>query len=458
MDDRKALVERQAVLERLLDDFRRRVTHIQGIVDVGIGLKNTADTWTDQISFQVFVRQKLALAEVPVDQVIPAEFEGIPVDVIELTSSGPTSDSNEHRPLVGGIQIVTSKDGGIGTLGCLARRTTPEQEPVLLSNHHVLSSGGAVAGDEVGQPNYTESCCCTCGDVAEILPGGSRGGLVDCAIAKLKSGVGWSAQIRTIGNVAGVNTAVVGEAVRKVGASSDLTTGTVASITFPTTSDGIPFTGQILVNPTSGNFQIGGDSGAALVNATGEVIGLMWGRNPGSTGPNGVASPIAAVLSTLSITIPTSGGGTLALTTPGPLPPAEAALQALEAELERSDAGRRILAMIRRHRAEVFSLVNQNRAVTVAWRRNEGPALLATLLRTEDGAATPLPRVVNGVPVMNLLIAMTAALQEHGSPDLRRDLDAHALAVMRLVDQSSVLGDLYGPSAAAAYQPVPDRA
>ena len=452
MTDRKTLVERQARLEKLLDEFRRRVSHISGIVDVGIGLKHTGGKWTDQISFQIFVRQKAPLSTLSPDQIIPTEFQGIPVDVIEVTSSGPTADSSEHRPLVGGIQIVTSKGGGAGTLGCLARRTTPQAEPVLLSNHHVLSTGGAVAGDEVGQPTYTDSCCCTCGDVAVILAGGQQGGLVDCAIAQLKSGIGWDARIRIIGAVAGTNAAVVGEPVRKVGRSSDLTSGTVSSITFPTTSGSIAFNNQILVAPTSGNFQIGGDSGAALVNAANEVIGLMWGRNPGSTGPNGVASPIAAVLSTLSITIPTSGG-TLYYGEPEPLPPLQTALQSMEAELSHSEAGRRILEITRVHREEVFRLVNHNRAVTVAWRRNEGPAMIATLMRGEAGASTPIPKTVNGVPVMNLLIAMSAALQEHGSSQLKRDLERYSLPVMQFADRAEVLGDLC-EQLESVYEPV----
>src|SRR5205807_700 len=99
MTDRQKLIERQARLEAVHDEMRKRVAHIPGIVDVGIGLKNVAGQWTDQISFQVFVLKKRPPSQLSAEELIPREFEGIPVDVIEVTTGVSISDSSEHRPL-----------------------------------------------------------------------------------------------------------------------------------------------------------------------------------------------------------------------------------------------------------------------------------------------------------------------------------------------------------------------
>src|SRR5438309_1702527 len=73
MTDRQKLIDRQARLEAVHDQMRKRVAHIPGIVDVGIGLKNVAGQWTDQISFQVFVTKKRPPSQVSAEELIPRE-------------------------------------------------------------------------------------------------------------------------------------------------------------------------------------------------------------------------------------------------------------------------------------------------------------------------------------------------------------------------------------------------
>jgi hypothetical protein len=68
--------------------------------------------------------------------------------------------------------------------------------------------------------------------------------------------------------------------------------------------------------------------------------------------------------------------------------------------------------------------------VTVAWRRNQGPAFLNRAMNNARDPEELIPWEIEGVTRTALLNAMAAALSEHGSPELRRDVARYRDDVM----------------------------
>ncbi len=54
------------------------------VVGIGIGLREKAGEYSDEIALVVFVTKKLPSAEIDPADLIPAEIEGVPIDVQEV--------------------------------------------------------------------------------------------------------------------------------------------------------------------------------------------------------------------------------------------------------------------------------------------------------------------------------------------------------------------------------------
>lgn len=443
----------------MLDEARAELEKYPGVVAVEIGIKESSGDLTNDLSFRVYVTKKLPEGQLAPGQAIPDQIFGVKTDVIEFDTPAVTFNSDKFRPLKGGIQIDNEQPAGQGTLGCIAK-VNGSGEVVVLTNAHVVQTGGASGSVDMGQPEYTDCCCCACDDIGHSADSDRKlDGSVDAAIVHLKSGIGADNVIRllnadsTDGVVQGsASAAVSSDTVVKVGRTSDKTFGTVVSITHPTgaSSDGTPArTNQILIRPNTGVtlFQDYGDSGSALVDKDNKVIGLMWGAylTPGTAlYGHGIASPIAAVMTALNITIPAGG-----LTTAGPTlratpsvriivpeqPEASELVALLEQRLSQTDQGRAVLGLIAAHRKEIITLVNHNRAVTVTWHRKQGPAFLAALGRSAKHPEYRIPAEIEGVTRQHLVMSMATVLEEHGSDALRAAVRRHALPLLGLIDR-----------------------
>ncbi len=456
MKSREDLIAQQERLQSLHPQAEEMLMKLPGVVGVGIGLKETGSGLTDEAAFRVYVERKKAPADVPADQLIPGEILGVKTDVIELDKTELHADEAEYRPVKGGIQTGNGS-GALGTVGCVAKRTA-DNATVILSNHHVMFALGKGVGDKMGQPDLSESCCCTCGEIGTIAAG-SVGGLVDCAIATVKSGIGTIQEINTIGAIAGTTAAIFGETVRKVGRTTGLTTGTVTDINAPASStEGNNFTNQIRISPIAGvpKFSDHGDSGSVIVNASNQVVGLLWG---GATG-NTLANNIANVLTAMGITIPAAGGGADPhdLIAAGPTPEQllshnQLLLRRLRRTLSQTEPGTVALNLILEFRFEVMHLIQQQRAVGVVWQRKQGPAFVAALFRSLKEPAYRIPREIEGVTVQALLMSMATVLDEHGSQPLRAAIRQHTLSILNATSSHDtiemMLAELAGTTALA---------
>jgi len=273
-------------------------------------------------------------------------------------------------------------------------------------------------------------------------------------------------------------------AVSKYGARTRLTGGTVSAIEVETENGPDR---QIVVAPNAHPdpggrtvfFSYEGDSGSVLVNDDREVVGLVWSRDDSG---NGYAWPIEEVLGrfageSLPVEVATAASTGVVHTVPGAAmvpvapevdaslvpagraaeggsvavegaaagsataatgrprlaaaggwllpvpPPPSAAVAHVQADLDRTPAGRRLLTFWLEHQDELVRIVEGNRRAATAWHRSGASALFQLVVRMTADPAVRVPVTVNGQPVSAVLDRVHALLSRAASPRLRADLD-----------------------------------
>lgn len=497
MERRKLAVEQERALGEM-EEVKRELLALPNVLAVGFGIKETAGDFTGEPSFRVYVSHKVDDAVLGA-AAIPKTIRGFKTDVLTplrvrqaLDVCGSERQTlSKHRPLQAGIAISTDANsyGTLGWFGTLNVGGTP----ILLTNKHVLYEAVAGITTEVkktAQPQLgrvSSCCCCECGsdnvigesiigidDTIPVLTGTS----VDVAIARINADVAAELLLEITNDatdevltVSGKAEAVVGERVRKIGARSAFTRGTVAHVGDIVTEEpddpGAPGTkisirvGQIIIIPAddetyevrdNGNckraFANNGDSGSVVLNDDDKIVGLLWSIDSDDyTIKIGVASHIQNVLDALSnnaypITLSeTPDGGARKLARSAALP---AVLNPDPGWFERARELNResLLAwLVERHRDEVLELVNSKRAVTVAWQRNKGPMFVAALARSGRVARYRVPFEIEGVSREQLLQAMEPVLLKHGSEALQRDLARHRDDAYACVQRGATVED-----------------
>ena len=489
MASREELIQRQRELEQVYDAAKAELMKIPNVLGVGIGIKEKGDELTPDIAFRVYVTEKKSPAELPPEDIVPKEIMGFKTDVIKVYS--PKSrvftereETDEHRPLMGGIAISPDKST-YGTLGWFATLNGDASgDNIILTNKHVLYDDAQDIKTDVkkiGQAHYCDCCCCGCGHVADSIIG-IKDSTVDCGLARVKSDVAVSRQIdnnkttqRLI--VTGSNAAVVGETVRKIGARSSFTTGVVIDVgavavppATPTDPAGNPVTvmpNQILIRPADTEtyeiengkraFSNYGDSGSVVVNDMDEIVGLLFSGDENSYSVDiTFANNIQNVFDSLS----TNGNAiTLQIT------PAGERRASVRAKPQRAVAKSRIkftdpeiqkfadeivarksaslpLELLERHRDEIVRLVNHRRVVMVTWQRKQGPAFLAAFARSVKVPTYSIPTEIEGISRLQALMSMVAALEEHASPALKADIQRYSVLVIQVLTQYDTVREM----------------
>lgn len=395
-----------------------RLLAIPGVHAVGVGHKTTGGRDTGELCIAVFVVEKKPLAEIPDAERIPPEVDGVPVDVVETPQATRHADTSKYRPVKGGCQIEIASGLSLidGTLGCLVK-ITDSGKTALLTNEHVVETLGP--NGIVTQPSATCNCCDCCPAAIANLTKKVLSSDLDGATCTLQSSIKWDASIIDIGGVQGTATVALQQAVRKRGRTTLLTNGTVGFLDLSgTRTDGWKYTGQIGINPSGSNpFSSPGDSGSVVVDASVNVVGLLWGGNDDNMG---FASPIANAVAQLGIQILTSTA--VAVAASEDRANREVLARAVEREVGASAKGRQIIAFYERHAAEVNALVNRNWRVTAVWHRNSGPEIARAVLAVASQPEDVLPAELDGRPLGACIDDVVAALMKYGSEELRRDL------------------------------------
>ena len=312
------------------------------VVGVGVGLRQRRGAVRDEVCIVTLVRRKRARTALAPEALVPAELDGVAVDVVEVGDLRAQADRTaQHRPALGGIslghfQITAGTFGGVVRDGVSGTR-------LILSNNHVLANGNAAAvEDPILQPGPVDGGReesdtlallerfvpiefnrepADCGiakfvvDAGNFLAGavGSKHRLeayqedpqatnrVDAAVARPIIDAEVSDEILEIGRVTGTTPAVLGMAVRKSGRTTGLTTGQITIIETTVDVDyggrTARFEGQLI----SGSMSQPGDSGSLLVSGTSlQAVGLLFAGSTQAT----IYNPIADVLDALAVEMP----------------------------------------------------------------------------------------------------------------------------------------------------------
>lgn len=468
-----------------------------GVSDIALGLKMRDGHFTDELSWVIYVQEKIAEAEISPGELIPRWAGDLPTDVqVEFDPrefrflSGNPDPSRYRNPLTAGIRIGTDAQTGghTGTLGCFARKND-DRSIVLLSCYHVIFAGQAAKGEYIyqpGGPNNTPN-----DDAIATIDYGVMGGVADCAIATLelegsstcccKRPMDYRQKITNVYNdpgitISGIRPPANGTIVYKTGIYGP-TVGKIIAVgkdTGPvdyTNADlsagkTFKFSNQILIisydestgKDLSTPFLQLGDSGSVVTDNAGFVIGLAFGSQQLS---NGIyvawANDIHEVERVLRITIIPDNPSGVALDPNSPLDSDESTIAAasydgsgievagrkVEAHVYREpipeptvhwvmdafpelQVGERLEALIRKHAAEITTLVNECRPVTLAWQRSQGPGWLNHFFNSLRSTAHQIPAEVKGTTLPGLIGNMKAVLMQHGSKALQDDLHRYA--------------------------------
>jgi hypothetical protein len=469
--------ENEAIRAMLATGPADQLLAIPGVVHVSVGLKETDGKITDQLCIRVYVREKKDQDELNPAERIPSDIKGVPTDVNVVPQIEFQDDNQKYRPIRAGSQvsnrIIELNDDATGTrihrgtLGCMAIDTTDNAE-VILSNWHVLYGNTGRTGDKVYQPAPTSLPLVQLGDLPVrppdevdkigVLRRKEISSTCDGAIATIDvsscchcCGIHYTNEIPGLSKdnrpprntIVGDERATGGMVVFKVGQSSGRTEGRVVDDNYPSfdiKKDGTTytFTGQIAiqhVDPTKA-FSVSGDSGSVIINLQNKIVGLLFASGQKVKVKNveqpfvTLANHISDVFTELKVRIPYSqdvkviAGEALAdvpTTFEAQIPEP---YRVLRERLERDEVTAKLFAIGQRHSEEVAYLVNHCRPVTVAWRRAEGPALLATIMGAVRDGHYRLPPEIKGVTPLELLERMRAALGQHGSAELKQTMRA----------------------------------
>ena len=258
------------------------------LVGVGIGEKVTAGGRTGVLCVKVLVARKFPTGRIDRSDRIPASVDGIPTDVEAVGYPRKFAIDNllRQRPVLGGVSGSPSlKAAGYrfaGTLGVVL----VGQASYILSNNHVLADENRLAvGATIVQPATLDGG--TDADrVARLaafvpLKFGNARNWMDAAAARFDAGVSVSPTILGIGPLTGAGDPSLNLLVRKAGRTTGLTEGIVRVVRFDVFDvqydQGMVRVDDVMViENTAGPFSRPGDSGSAIVDTQGRVIGLLF--------------------------------------------------------------------------------------------------------------------------------------------------------------------------------------
>jgi hypothetical protein len=292
-----------------------RHPNIQGF---GIAERITQGQKLKDVALKVYVERKLPAGKldspVPKQVMLPGMAEPVDTDVQEIGKVVLEANTSRHRPAMPGCGLghfeVTA-----GTFGCLVRKKG-KPELYILSNSHVLAnSGTGKAGDVILQSALFDGglqpadVLCKLSEWVPFKFGDDTfDNLVDAAIAQVKP-ADVTSKVNLIGvPPKGVGTVVRrGMKVRKVGRTTDLTSGEITDVDFRTSlpypkPDGsgegnVGMRDQVLCT----RFTAGGDSGAAVFNSSNQIVGLHFAGTPSTS----IFNRITNVLDALGLEIVT---------------------------------------------------------------------------------------------------------------------------------------------------------
>ena len=325
---RRSRNEIRPIKEAIEDELLAR----PGVAGVDINEKKVGGRPTGELSIVVYVEHKRPPGDVPDDEIIPGEIDGILTDVQEerielqvayqaVAEAAPQIDTGKYTPLRGGISMGPCRSIFLeppdapapgnyvftGTLGAIVRDRGTGARMALTNFHVACVDDGWSAGDTMAQPSLVDGGSCPA-DRYGALTRAVLSENVDGAVVTIDTGNASECSIEEIGRVAGQAVATVGMAVRKRGRTTELTHGSVDSVDVSVSldyGDGLgtrTLRRQIRVVPDTAQnarFSNKGDSGSVVVDDGNRVIGLLFAGT--TSGSATFLNPIQAALDELGV-------------------------------------------------------------------------------------------------------------------------------------------------------------
>ncbi len=278
---------------------------LEGVVGVAECYKVKGGRPTKEWAVMVLVEDKRRKSEVGKSDLVPAEIDGVPTDVVEVGKIEALVFNAKTRPALPGFSIghhaITA-----GTFGCVVRdirRGDPqsgESDYLILSNNHVLADVNAgKPGDLILQPGpfdgglFPSDAIATLDRFEPIVLSqfvGPGYNLVDAAVARPSYSRNITASIIGAIMPQGVDQARVGSVVIKAGRTTQVTVGVVIAVNatvvvgYGAAGFGL-FRHQILTTAMAA----GGDSGSLLMDRNLRAIGLLFAGSSRITIHNHIA-------------------------------------------------------------------------------------------------------------------------------------------------------------------------
>lgn len=222
---KKFSTEEQKLYSEVLNKYQDELLKLDGVRDLGIGYPmKGGELQTEQLSIIVYVVRKFKEEELPKEQIIPKELDGIPVDIIEsnpVEQEEPLSD-----PLLGGIGISNVNLSARGTLGAIVRKNDGTDTLYGLTNWHVIKRKRGKVGDAIVQPAWKPNAPNFC--IGHLRAWNQE---LDCAVFELSTQrqIHKERSFKDIqGVVGGIVEPFIGLPVQKSGARTGATFGVVS--------------------------------------------------------------------------------------------------------------------------------------------------------------------------------------------------------------------------------------
>jgi hypothetical protein len=317
--DRLAPAVRRQILRVEVLRKKRQYRPAPGVnlVGIGIGEKVVSDRPTGALCVKVLVARKYPKGSVSQSDRIPRAIGGIPTDVegVGYARKFQLSNQQRQRPVPGGVSGSLGLDavGGryAGTLGLVvADRTRPRTLHVLSNNHVLADENRAAVGADVVQPATLDGG--VSGDRVALLARfvplvfDNASNQMDAAIARFDPGVSVAKMIFGLGAPTGSADPGLNLLVRKSGRTTGVTEGIVRTVHFDAFNirydQGVVRMDDVMViEGVHGTFSRPGDSGSAIVDGQGRVVGLLFAGSDTVT----FAIPIQRILRRLGARVAT---------------------------------------------------------------------------------------------------------------------------------------------------------
>jgi hypothetical protein len=328
---------------------------------------------------------------------------------------------------------------------------TQAANTVTFNNAEAVSC--VVQGDiQVGQPDnsFGSPCSHCCSHrIGRLIDSKVD---VDIAVIQLDAGQKWIPEIEGFGIVSGIHSLTpesLNLPVFKRGRTLPVSTaGSIEALQVSGTAADSGDFGRKYVNaikikseaPDNGPFVLDGDSGAAIVDVGGAVVGVVFAGDDLS----GFATPIDSIndaFRNLDLDLapaPAAGqapGDIRTVPKPAmamvadeqklvasPQPFLEKRLAQAEKEISGTLEGSEYVELVKTHFAETQRLLISNHRVATAWHRNGGPEILNAMLRMLQRHDEPMPDEINGRSFADCLERIKRVFARHASPALVADL------------------------------------